>query len=93
MMKTLHKSGLLVAAAALTFSAAAVAADRPPTAEENAKLAEVLRAAGFVSWEEVELDDDGPYGDVDDARTEDGRRYDLKLDPDTLAIIDRDLED
>lgn len=83
---------IIVAAAALSVSGAALAADRAPTAAENAKLSEVLRAAGFVSWEEIELDDDGPYWEVDDARLRDGRRYDLKLDPKTFEIIERDRE-
>lgn len=85
-------SKLLIAAASLAImTAPAVAlADRPPTPEERAAIEGVLRANGYVSWEEIELDDDG-YWDVDDARTRPGERdVDLKIDPRTMAIIDRD---
>ena len=56
--------------------------------------AAVARSAGgdFV-LEEVELDDDGPYWEVDDARMADGKRYDLKLRPGTYEIVKRELED
>ncbi|WP_374405603.1 PepSY domain-containing protein [Pelagerythrobacter sp.] len=81
------------AALMLAVAAPALANDRPPTETERAALTEALKAAGFVSWEEIELDDDGPYWDVDDARTADGKRYDLKLAPETLKIISRELED
>jgi len=85
-------SKLLIAAASLAImTAPAVAlADRPPTPEERAAIEGVLRANGYVSWEEIELDDDG-YWEVDDARTRPGERdVDLKIDPRTMAIIDRD---
>lgn len=68
-------------------------ADRAPTAPERAALERALKAAGFINWEEIELDDDGPYWEVDDARSRDGRRYDLKLAPGTLKIVKRTLED
>ena len=90
-MKKLIAMGV-VAAATLGLAAPALAEDRPPTAAERNQLEEALTAAGFVSWEEIELDDDGPYWDVDDARTENGQRYDLKLNPQTMEIISRDLE-
>ena len=60
-------------------------ADRPPTLEELARIETVLRVQGFQIWDEIELDDDG--WEVDDALAPDGRRYDLKLDPVTLAIL------
>ena len=82
----------VVAVATLGLAMPAFAEDRPPTAAERTQLEQALQAAGFVSWEEVELDDDGPYWDVDDARTENGQRYDLKLNPVTMEIIERDLE-
>jgi Peptidase propeptide and YPEB domain len=63
-------------------------ADREPTSEERARIMEVLRAAGYDSPEEIELDDDG--WEVDDAKGSDGREYDLELDPDSLEIISRD---
>lgn len=62
-------------------------ADRPPTEAERQAVERTLKAAGFVSWEEIELDDDGPRWEVDDARTKDGLRYDLKLDTKSLRIV------
>jgi len=32
-------------------------ADRPPDAAERAAIETVLKANGFVSWDEIELDD------------------------------------
>lgn len=75
----------------LLATAPAVLADRAPTPEERAAIEEVLRAEGFVTWEEIEFDD-GRW-EVDDARTEDGTEYDLKLAPDGLAIVERDRDD
>lgn len=87
-------TGLIAALAiGLTAGTPALAQDRAPTASERAAIESVLSEAGFVSWEEIELDDDGPYWEVDDARTADGLRYDLKLTPETLEIVERDLED
>ncbi len=70
-------------------------ADRPPTAKERAAIEKVLKANGFTRWEEIELDDDGPYWDVDDARTAnraDGK-VDIRIDPRTLKIIKRQRDD
>lgn len=64
-----------------------LADDRAPTAEERAQIEAVLRDAGYVSWEEIEFDDG--LWEVDDARAADGREYDLKLDPNTLAVVAR----
>ena len=85
--------GWTLAATIAAGLAAPALADRAPTAAERTALEKTLRAAGFTSWEEVELDDDGPYWEVDDARMADGKRYDLKLKPGTLEIVKRDLED
>ncbi|MCA1197591.1 PepSY domain-containing protein [Sphingomonas sp. R647] len=83
----------LAAAGAAVLVATPALADRAPTATEAAAIEKAVRAAGFVSWEEVELDDDGPYWEVDDARMADGKRYDLKLRPGTYEIVERELED
>lgn len=79
--------GLAVAAACLA-PVAASAADRKPTANELASIEQVLRAEGFVSWDDIEWDDDG-YWEVDDAKTSTGQEYDLKLDQ-TFNVIERD---
>lgn len=62
--------------------------DRKPTAEELAAIEAVLRAAGYVSWDEIEFDD-GVW-EVDDARKADGAEHDLELDPTSLEIVDID---
>lgn len=61
--------------------------DRPPTAEERARIEQVLRAEGYTRWDEIELDDG--IWEVDDAIGPDGREYDLELDG-NLRIIDID---
>ncbi len=79
--------------AALAMSAAAASpslADRAPTADERAKIEQMLRSEGFTSWDEIELDDDG--WEVDDAKGSNGREYELKLDRDTLRIIKREAD-
>ncbi len=83
-----------IAAAGLVLSAASPAlADRAPTPEETEKIGAALKAAGYVSWEEIELDDDGPFWEIDDARKSDGSRWDLKLRPTTLGIHKAERED
>lgn len=82
------KISLLAAApVALLVTASPALADRLPTDAERTAVERTLRGAGFVSWEEIELDDDGPRWDVDDARASDGRRYDVKIDPKSLRIV------
>jgi len=88
-MKTL--AATIVLGTAL-LAATPAAADRPPSDAERAAIERVLRANSFVSWEEIELDDDGPRWEVDDARGRDGRRYDLKLHTGTLRIVRRQLD-
>lgn len=78
--------------ALLLVASPALAADRLPTEAERAAVERVLRAGGFVSWEEIELDDDGPLWDVDDARAADGRRYDVKIDPRSMRIVRRQID-
>ena len=85
-MKTAY---FLVAAGFGALAAAPALADRVPSDAERAAIERTLRANGFQSWEEIELDDDGPRWEVDDARAADGRRYDLKIDPTTYRIVRR----
>ncbi|AMK23161.1 hypothetical protein K426_11095 [Sphingobium sp. TKS] len=82
--------------AGTTFVAATPAlADRAPTAQERTAIEAVLKANGFASWEEIELDDDGPRWEVDDARTTNraAGKFDLKLTPETLQIVKRERDD
>lgn len=79
---------LLVVALTGAMMAAPVAAwadDRPANAQERAAIEEVLRAAGYTAWDEIEWDDDN-YWEVDDARGADNREFEVKLDKD-LTII------
>jgi hypothetical protein len=66
------------------------AADRAPTDEERTKIEAILKADGFVSWEEIEGNDKG--WEVDDARHSDGTKYDLKLEAETFAILNRNKD-
>jgi hypothetical protein len=61
----------------LSTMATAAYADRNPTKREWSSVAHVLRAHGFVSWQEIEWDD-GRW-EVDDARHRSGRVYDLDI--------------
>ena len=69
----------LFAALVLSASATATAAhaDRYPTKGERSSVTSVLRAHGFVSWQDIERDD-GRW-EVDDARHRSGRVYDLDI--------------
>ena len=64
--------------------------DRAPTPAERTAIEAVLRAEGFVAWDDVELDD-GVW-EIEDARTAAGREYDLKLSVQPLEIIERDAD-
>lgn len=88
-MSSMARAAALAALLLLAPTAAAIADDRPPTAEERAQIEEVLRAEGFTTWDEIELDD-GVW-EVDDAIGPDGHEYDLKLDS-NFNIIKRDRD-
>lgn len=84
---------VLVAAAAIAVAGLgyAQADERMPTSDELAKIEKVLKSAGYVSWDEIELERGG--WEIDDARDADGNQYDLMLNPDTLEIISKQRED
>jgi hypothetical protein len=67
-----------------------VLADRPPSPDERSSVEAMLRNEGFSNWGKIELNEDDDVWEVDDAYAYDGRKYDLKLDRDTLAIIEPD---
>ena len=62
-------------------------ADTPLPPEQQAKVEAMLRQEGFTQWKEIELDDG--MIEVDDAIDSAGKKVDLKLDPNTLAIVKR----
>lgn len=74
------------------FAAASNVPDRLPTDAERTAIEQVLKANGFVSWDDIEYDD-GRRWEVDDARLANGRAYDLKLAPETLRITRRTRDD
>ena len=81
--------GLVVAAAGM-LAPGQVLADRPPSAEERSRIETMLRNEGFTRWGKIELDDEEDVWEIDDAHASDGHRYDLRLHPDTLAILTRE---
>ena len=67
-----------------------VLADRGPSPEERSRIETMLRNEGFTRWGKIELDDEEDVWEIDDAHASDGHRYDLRLHPDTLAILTRE---
>lgn len=68
--------------------AAPALADRPLTEEEKVKLQSVISAQG-CSGGKLEFDDG--YYEVDDAKCDDGKTYDLKFDAE-FSLIRKKLE-
>ncbi len=65
-------------------------ADEKLPPEQQAKVEALLRQEGFTKWDEIEMDDG--MIEVDDAIDAAGKKFDLKLDPKTLAIVKRKPE-
>ncbi|MCJ2135747.1 PepSY domain-containing protein [Methylobacterium sp. J-026] len=80
----------LLALTLLLGLAAAARADAKLPPDQLAKVEAVLRQQGITEWKEIELDD-GMIA-VDDAMDANGRHVDLKLDPNTLAVVKREAE-
>jgi hypothetical protein len=83
--------GLVLAASMLSSGQAL--ADRAPNPEERSRIETMLRNEGFTGWGKIELDDEDEVWEIEDARTSEGQRYDLRLHPDTLAILTREPYD
>ena len=77
-------------ATALPISASVAGQDRSPTAEEKAKIEDILRQKGFASWKDIEAD--GKVWDVDDAVGSDGKTYDLELAMDSLQVTKQEVD-
>ena len=80
---------LFAASAAILAATVAVQpalADRAATPQEQTEIEAVLKANGYVRWDDIELDGDGMW-EVDDARKADGVQYDLKLSTDGYRIL------
>ena len=93
-MPTIKQSllGLVLAAAGMLLPGQ-VLADRAPNPEERSSIETMLRNEGFTRWGKIELDDDDGVWEIGDAYASDGRKYALKLHPDTLAIIQSEPDD
>ena len=82
-------TSLLALALAAGLGAPAQAdAKLPP--DQQAEVEAVLRREGFTKWRAIEMDDG--MIEVDDAVDAGGQRFDLKLDPKTLAVVARKAE-
>jgi len=79
---------ILIATGALALTATPALADRGPSQDEAAKIAASLTAAGFKSWNKIEFT--GSVWKVDDARSIEGKTYDLQLSPNDYGIIRKD---
>ena len=71
---------LIVSMAVLAVSSLPALADRQVTEDERAKLVAAVQAEG-CSGGKFEFDDDDQQFEVDDAVCADGKKYDLKFDP------------
>ena len=86
---TLKVTGLAALALGLALTGSA-SADRAPTPEEQTRIEAVLKQEGFTKWKKIEVEDDEI--EVDDAIDANGKQFDLKLDPKTLAVVKRKAE-
>ena len=84
-MKTL----ILAAPFLLLAAAPAFAEDRPPTADERARIEAALKTEGYTSWGSIELDDNRVW-EVDDAIDAEGKEWDLELDVESLVVSKKD---
>lgn len=84
---------LILSAAFASIAVAPGLADRKPTLEERSRIELKLKELGYTSWDDIEFDEERNAWEIDDAHTADGKDYDLKLNPQTLDVISRKLED
>lgn len=81
---------LAAATLGLALLAGPALADQKLPPEQQTKVEDLLKKEGFTKWKEIELDDG--MIEVDDAIDASGKQFDLKLDPQTLAIVKRKAE-
>jgi hypothetical protein len=83
---------LAVGAIALALAAAGCTTSREqvPTAQERTRIETALRAGGYTKWEGIVMRE-GAWR-VDDAKSVDGRTYDLRLDRNTMAVIGKEVD-
>jgi hypothetical protein len=51
------------------------------------RVEEKLRQMGYTVWEDIKLKDSDRYLEVNSARHKDGKKFDLRLRVDTLAVV------
>lgn len=84
----------VVLVAGISAAGAALADDdRDPTPAERTKIEAFLKTQGYVGWDDIELEKDNGFWEVDDARDAQGKRFDLKLRPNTLEVVSRRADD
>ena len=74
----------------ILLASPALANDRPVTEDERAKLVAAMTALGCAGGK-MDFDVDDNHFEVDDARCNDGRKYDLKFDP-AFTLIKKELD-
>lgn len=79
----------LASALSLSF-AGIVHADEKLAPEQQTKIEAMLKQEGFTKWKKIEMEKG--MIEVDDAIDANGKEFDLKLDPVTLAIKEREAE-
>lgn len=84
---------LILSAALASIALTSALADRKPTLDERSRIETKLKELGYTSWDEIEFDEERNVWEVDDARAADGKDYDLKLNPQTLDVTSRRLDD
>ncbi len=84
---------VFVAAALLAIATSNAAADRDPNQKERSQIQNHLHSLGYTSWDDIEFDTDRGLWEIDDARTSDGKFYDLKLAPGSLEVVRRRIDD
>ncbi|MGQ4273285.1 PepSY domain-containing protein [Terrihabitans sp. B22-R8] len=84
MTKAMIRGTALALALAAAPAAYALPFSDKPSGPEKAMLAEALLEQGYVQWDKVKLKDG--LWEVDEARTIDGHKVDLKLDRDFNVV-------
>ena len=91
--RTLALAGLGAVAAVAAALSLSTGSSRDPAPDERSRLEAALRDQGYTKWDDIDFED-GRW-EVDDAVHRDGKTYDLKLDPNSLRVVEReeDYED
>lgn len=80
---------VLACALSMTLAAGAMA-DQKLAPDQQTKVEAMLKQEGFTKWKKIEMEDG--MIEVDDAIDANGKEFDLKLDPNSLAIVKREAD-